>query len=428
MKKHLFKKLVVPAVMAVVTAFSFTGCIGDAPSDTFDPNALTIMGKKSDMEKTYMSKIFDKYKRDTGNNINVIEYEDSEFEVKASQKFTEGEIPDLFMHFNNADLSRFNVKENFCFLDGESWAEDITDSAKAYCKDKEGHLIGLPFWESSVSGCYYNKKILKEYGGIEAASTQKQFDVLCRDLKASGYTPICWAAGGCSWMYQFGLDPIFADDPELLEKLNNNETSYAEIPAVREMVEWIKGAADKGWFGENYLNQGWDDVSEALSSGKAVMTFIWDTWFYTDFKPDKYTVDDFALMPIFMNTVDGGTYEGGNLNMMMVNKNSDKLEEALDFLEFCATPENYNYAFEGISTVSTFKNQTSNIQSKMVTDAHASISEKERVSTAVTKIVGYSAQDMADIFNRLFKNEIDVDECLRLMDEYRIAEAQEQGL
>lgn len=63
----------------------------------------------------------------------------------------------------------------------------------------------------------------------------------------------------------------------------------------------------------------------------------------------------------------------------------------------------------------------------MVTDAHASISEKERVSTAVTKIVGYSAQDMSDIFNRLFKNEIDVDECLRLMDEYRIAEAQEQG-
>ena len=50
-----------------------------------------------------MSKIFDKYKRDTGNNINVIEYEDSEFEIKASQKFTEGEIPDLFMHFNNAD-------------------------------------------------------------------------------------------------------------------------------------------------------------------------------------------------------------------------------------------------------------------------------------------------------------------------------------
>ncbi len=29
--------------------------------------------------------------------------------------------------------------------------------------------------------------------------------------------------------YQFGMDPIFADE-ELLEKLNTNQITYAEIP------------------------------------------------------------------------------------------------------------------------------------------------------------------------------------------------------
>lgn len=75
-----------------------------------------------------------------------------------------------------------------------------------------------------------------------------------------------------------------------------------------------------------------DDISPTPANGDAVFVFIWDTWFDTDFQDGgKYTRDDFALMPVFMNTVDTGTYEGGNLNMLMVNKNSPKLD-----IQFCS--------------------------------------------------------------------------------------------
>ena len=114
--------------------------------------------------------------------------------------------------------------------------------------------------------------------------------------------------------------------------------------------------------------------------------------------------------------------------MMMVNKNSEKKEDALDFLEFCATEENYNMAFDGISTVSCFKGQTTNIQSQMVIDAEASIAKYERVSTAATRVIGYSADEAASALNKLFKNEIDVSECIDMMDEYRIKEARAQGI
>lgn len=419
------KKWWVP-VLLFFAAAGLAACGGDdTTSDT--QRTLSVMGRKSDMGKSYMTSLFEHYETTTGNRLDLIAIEDAQFETEAAKRFESGNAPDVFLHFHNADLGRFDVEENFCYLNGESWADDLTDSARAYCEDQDGNLLGLPFWENSVSGCYYNKTILDSLG-MKPAATQAEFDVLCQVLAETGYIPVCWPADGCTWMFQFGLDPIFADDPELLEKLNRNEITYSEIPGVEAMARWIGGAAANGWFGDDYLQTGWPDISPALGSGSAVMTFIWDTWFYTDFaQGNRYGVDDFAVMPVFMNTADGGTYEGGNLNMMMVNKNGDQVEAAKEFLAFCADPENYNMAFDGISTVSCFKGQTTNIQSKMVTDAKESIAAKERVSTAASRIIGYSADDVAAAFDSLLRGRTDAAGCVKQMDEYRIEEAKKQG-
>ncbi len=413
-------------ILLTLAAAAFLASCGKA--DDPDHITLTLMGRSSDLEKSYMTSIFEQYEKTTGNRLDIISFKDADFEVTASEEFAKGNVPDIFLHFHNADLNRFDVSKNFYYMNDESWVSDLTDSARAYCQDKDENLLGLPFWENSVSGCYYNKTLLDQLG-MKPASNQAEFNVLCQVLTDTGYTPILWPANGCTWMFQFGMDPIFADDPELLEKLNNNQITYSEIPQVTDMVQWAADAAKNGWFGPDYLGEGWDDISPALGSGEAVMTFIWDTWFYTDFAgDDAYTVDDFALMPVFMNTADKGTYEGGNLNMMMVNKNSDQLEAALDFVSFCASSENYNAAFDGISTVNCFKGQTTNIQSQMVTDAQASITANERVSTAASKIIGYSADDVASAFNDLFRGKTDVAGCVKLMDDYRIEEAEKQGI
>ena len=415
-----------PLLLALVLLF--TGCASgggsSSPGDAGgDGVTLTIMGKEADLNKTYMQRIFARYEEATGNHIEPVSVPDADFETVASQRFANGEGTDLFLHFHNRDLDRFDVANEFCYLNEEAWAGDLTDSARAYCEDEDGNLLGLPFWENSVSGCYYNKTILNSLG-LKPASTQAEFDILCQALAESGYTPLCWPADGCSWMMQFALDPVFADDDGLLEALNAGEISYADIPQVKDMIQWVLDAAGRGWLGSDYLETGWDEISPTMASGGAVMTFIWDTWFYTDLQTDgAYTKEDFALMPVFLNTEPEGTYEGGNLNMMMVNKTGPHMEEALAFLRFCAQPDNYNAAFEGISTVNCFKGQTTNIQSAMVTDAQASIREHERVSTANTKIAGYSGDDMTAAMERLFRRRVDVDGCVKLMDEMRLAAA-----
>ncbi len=409
-------------ITAVLMTIGCCACVPTEEPDIIDSTALSIMGKTSDLEKPYMKKIFEMYEAQTGTKLQIIEYADEEYEQKAAQKFALGEYPDIFQHFQNAELDAFDVADNFYYLNDEPWIDEVASGALEYCKDTDGNVLGLPFWESSVSGCYYNKTLLGELG-YEPVTTQKDFDLLCQNIynMPGGPVPILWP-GKCSWMLQFGLDPVFADDNELLKKLNDDQISYADIPAVHDMVEWICNAYNSGWFGDrkfDFASKGWDDISAPLASGEAVMVFIWDTWFDTDFRSGKYTKNDFALMPVFMNT--GPTYEGGNLNMLMVSKSSNKLSTALDFLEFCATPANYNVAFDGISTVSCFKGQTTNIQSNMVIEARNSIAEYERASTASTKISGYNAESMESILLRLLSGEKDmtVDECIKLFDEDR---------
>ncbi|MCI7125528.1 MAG: extracellular solute-binding protein [Agathobaculum sp.] len=429
------KKIIAAALIGTM-CLSLAACGGTANGGGgADANAggaqggvtLSIMGNANDLAKPYMTKMFDLYEQKTGNKLDIVSIEASTFDTVATSKFATGDIPDVFVHFNNSSLSNYDVANNFYYMNDEAWVSDLTDGAHSYVLDAQGNVLGLPFWESSVSGCYYNKTLFDELG-LKPATTQAEFDQLCQALTDAGKTAICWPANGCNWMYQFGLDPIFADDSALLEKINKNEIRYADIPAVADMVQWTKSAADKGWFGASYLTDGWSDISPILGTGEAAMVFIWDTWFYTDFDEGyDYTKDDFALMPVFMNTTNEGTYEGGNLNMMMANKNGGNLDAALSFIAFCATPENYNMAFEGVSTVSCFKGQTTNIQSEMVTAAMDSINQHQRTSTAEPKVIGYTQNETGSAFQELFMGSVDVAGCIELMDQYRMTSAKALG-
>ncbi len=422
------KRSVFLPLVSIVSALMLSGCFGPGEGEGSDSLTITVMGRKSDLAKSYMTSIFAQYEKATGNRIEPVFFEDTEFETSAAESFSKGEVPDIFMHFHNADLDRFDFEENFMPLNDQAWVDELTESSLAYCMDDAGNVMGLPYWENSVSGCYYNKTILDDLG-LRPATTQSEFDILCEALAETGNLPICWPAAGGGWMVQFALDPVFADDPELLQRLNRNEVTYADIPQVTDMVQWIADAADRGWLGHEYLNWDINDVDPVMSGGQAVMTFMWDTWFYTDLAKDgRYTVDDFALMPVFLGTEDGGTYEGGNLNMMMVNKNGGHVDACLEFLTFCATAENYNVAFDGISTVNCFKGQTTNIQSPMITNAAEPVEGVLRASTAASRIKGYSDDDVAAALDSLFRGKTDVAGCVALLDEYRIARAHDLGV
>lgn len=416
-KLACFRKLLctIAAALTLALAVPLAGCQSESAAD--DPDALSIWVRESD-HRDYIQEVFELYEQETGNALAVKVIPDDSFTTDIVRALEEDAGPDIVLHYNDSELAKIDIADNFLVLNDQAWVDSIMDSARAYCDDGSGNIIGLPFWESSVSGCYYNKTLLGKLG-LKPAATQTEFDVLCQALKSVGHTPMFWGAD-CGWMYQFGLDPIFADDPELLDKLNAGEIDYADIPQVHDMVQWIADAYEKGWLG-NPKHKGMVDISEPLGDGDVVMVDIWDTWFETEFVPGEYGPDDFAIMPVFMGTTDDGSYEGGNLNMMLVNKNAKHLDEAIGFLGFCADPDVLNQVFDGVPSVKVFKEQNTIVTADMLVDASSSIAKLERASTANPKIAGYSQADMITAFTALFNGEVGVDGCIVIMDDLRKA-------
>lgn len=429
--------LLLTGMLAVVTLYGCGGGSGggsgsngesseqaetESASNTGGGVTLTLYCNADDMAKPYMQKIISLWEEESGNKIDQQGLDTDNAETIALTKFTTGDIPDLYVHFGNSNLKNFNPEENFVDWTDAEWVSDIQDSVlpQATYNDK---IIGLPFWEASNSGCFYNKKIFDELG-ISQPKTQEEFDKVCAKLLENDIQPIYLAAAD-SWpiLYQFALDPVLEEHPEYIEQLNAGELTYAEIPEFTSMCEWFLSAAEKGYFGKNFASDTWDYCSEVLGTGEAAMLFCWDTWFDTDYDSESYdyTGEDFGIMPVFMGTCEEGTYEGGNVNLMMANKNGDHVEEAKDFINFMSVPENYNQAFDGISTAAVFKGQTTNVNSTQYEENKDSVDQLIRASSAQPKIVGYNQGEGGKALLQLMSGDITVEECIKLIDDDRIA-------
>lgn len=429
--------LLLTGMLAVVTLYGCGGGSGggsgsngesseqaetESASNTGGGVTLTLYCNADDMAKPYMQKIISLWEEESGNKIDQQGLDTDNAETIALTKFTTGDIPDLYVHFGNSNLKNFNPEENFVDWTNAEWVSDIQDSVlpQATYNDK---IIGLPFWEASNSGCFYNKKIFDELG-ISQPKTQEEFDKVCDKLLENDIQPIYLAAAD-SWpiLYQFALDPVLEEHPEYIEQLNAGELTYAEIPEFTSMCEWFLSAAEKGYFGKNFASDTWDYCSEVLGTGEAAMLFCWDTWFDTDYDSESYDYagEDFGIMPVFMGTCEEGTYEGGNVNLMMANKNGDHIEEAKDFINFMSVPENYNQAFDGISTAAVFKGQTTNVNSTQYEENKDSVDQLIRASSAQPKIVGYNQGEGGKALLQLMSGDITVEECIKLIDDDRIA-------
>ena len=425
------KKRVSLLVILALTVSMLVGCGGsgnEADSDSGKDSGkaegvtLTFYGNADDLTKPYMQKIITMWEEETGNKFDQQGLDTDNAETIALTKFTTGDIPDVYIHFGNANLKNFNPVENFVDWSDADWVTDIQDSILPQATYDE-KVIGLPFWEASNSGCFYNKKIFHELG-IEQPKTQAEFDAVCETLIENEVQPIYMPASD-SWpiLYQYALDPVLDDNPEYIEKLNSGEMNYADIPEFKAMCQWFLSAAEKGYFGKNFASDSWDYTNEVIGTGEAAMLYCWDTWFDTDYDSDSYDYvsDDFGIMPVYMGTCNEGTYEGGNVNLILINKNSENVEIAKDFIEFASRPENYNVAFDGISTAAVFKAQTTNVNSPQYEENKDSVDKLIRASAAQPKIIGYNQQEGGKLLLQLMSKDISVDECIKLMDEDRIA-------
>ena len=409
----------------ILAACSSSGSISSTEaSSTSEPaydwghisdTTITIWGDSVSLQREYYKKAFERYEEMTGNTIETKGYSIEEFEEnRARIKAGTLERPDILISQGGTNLDPYDPETNFYDFTDAPWVDDLTNIAVNQTI-YNGKVIGLPHAEASISGTLYNKQIFEKCG-LDLPENQDEFMEVCEALKQKGYTPMYFPYADLFFFYQFPMDSIVADEATL-NALNDFSLSYADIPEMEKIISWYKVMADKGYFGDNYMENMAAGRAEAMQSGKYAMMLGWDVWLYTDLKQDA---EKFGLMPAFVGTPENGSFEGPNLALLTVNKNSPRLDAALDLITFMADPYNYNVAFEGLYTAPVFKHQVKSISTPQYVETEQLIEKLYYDAGARLRIRGFSLSDATYIQKYMQDPSYTAEQCLTDMNNERI--------
>lgn len=144
---------------------------------------LTVWGAYPDLERTYITKAFQRYTELTGNELNIVQLPKDQFVQQLLAVFGGGstvEPPDIILSYGGTNIEAYDPDENFYDFSDALWVDDLTDTSinqTVY----NGRIIGLPHWEASVSGTLYNKEIFRKYH-LDVPKTQQEFMDVCAKL------------------------------------------------------------------------------------------------------------------------------------------------------------------------------------------------------------------------------------------------------
>lgn len=135
------------------------------------------------------------------------------------------------------------------------WAARLDPLAAAEVS-VNGAIYGQPIQDvSSVWAVAYNKTMFEKMN-LSVPTTYAEFQEVCSALLAEGVTPIyeCVSDG---WHHTLWFPELCVavekNEPGTAEKLNSNETTFAESATAKLIIEQIKEMVDAGYWGDNYM-------------------------------------------------------------------------------------------------------------------------------------------------------------------------------
>lgn len=447
----MMKKLIA-LLLALLLACSAIGCAsgtstdtatkGETGTETSNDTTTDDGGEKVDVTLTVMASqdwiqdaeltLAEQFTEETGIKVDYQIVPSDQYTNLLMTKLNTGECTDIFC--NQAGqfdiVTQLNVEKNAVDLSDSEWASRL-DSLAAAEVSVDGKIYGQPIQDvSSVWAVAYNKTMFDEMG-LSVPTTYEEFKAVCDALLAEGVTPIyeCVSDG---WHHTLWFPELCVavetNEPGTAEKLNNNETTFAESATAKLIIEQIKEMVDAGYWGDNFMANTYADAAKAFANGECGM-FLANQGFgaeVTAIDPDFDTETiGYFVAPLADNQVLNVNPVGPT---RFVYSGSENAEYAKQYLEFLGGAENQQYMIDNVAkfNILPFDGLTDKYP-QSVRDLFANYPEQGTVYQTAVKYVNPQWTEIGKELVNVLLDVNDADTMLKNIDKNRADQAAAAG-
>lgn len=410
MKNQVWKKIIGISLASVMTAGMLAGCGSDGGSGgDASGNESSSGGDSKGVTLTFGSHqsglptsgivqdLAKEFEEETGIKVDFQISPDAQWRDLIKVKLDSGEAPDIICVDTPIALaSSIHMDQYSVELTDQEWVKRMDESARD-AVSVDGKVYGTTFPGAKMYFYLYNKDIFEELN-LEVPANYAEFKDVCQKILDAGKTPV-YEATTNGWHQVL---PLFetgglwlADDPDVYDKLNANETKLEDIPHLLTILQQLDECAKAGYFGADYLSNTWENAKQAMASGEYGMT-IAELGFRGEIQNDYPDFDAMEKLGAFVMPWGDNQAIGVNpaSNAYFINKESKYTEEAKQFFEFLTKPENLQKRLDGQPELSALC--WSEIESKYSQEDQAFLDSLEKANV-VQVFVNYIDSQWMDV-------------------------------
>lgn len=343
-------------ILAVATTLLLaTACTGGAPSSSGDdanqsgPQTLEwLIEEPEDAEalQALEDHIAD-FEEESGHTVNLQTLPFDAMRTVLQTQLRSGEGPDVFNWGSGPSFGGALAEAGLVYDLTEAYEEhdwDVYDFAVERVT-RDGAIYGIP-GEMETIGLFYNEEIFSELG-LEAPQDLSELEEAAQAIKDAGYVPMAvgdqegWEGGhylSMSLSSRIGSDGM--------EELLNGERSW-DSPEIVESLQMWKDFQEAGYLTESPTSVDYDTSISQFFSGDAAMIPT-GSWLVGEIDDNT----DFGVSYVPFPAPDGpGIFTGGLGSGPYISAGTNKVDAAIEFLDFLASEEHGRWTVETLHTI-----------------------------------------------------------------------------
>lgn len=361
-KDSILKLLYIPLCVTL-----FTGCSSDfsendlafkdlSHESKLNGSTITLMAS-SDWVTDAEMQLGTNFEAATGIQVVYDLYTDDIYLDTLFAKLDSDNSPDIFMTQSGLAIKNTYQLDKYAVdLSDEPWMA-VYDTFSATETSIDNRNYGMSYFDNTTDYyMIYNKKLLNRAGVTEVPTTYDAFVTMCQKVADTGVIPIYEPmADGWHQTMLFAETGQFLgkSEPGIIEELNENTITFAEIESMKLALEQIQNLALKGYMGKNFATDTYDNAEGYLANGEYAMCMLRPGMINSIISSEMnkgFNKEDFGIMllPICDNQILNVHPTGPS---KYISNTSRNIDAAKLYLQYIATKDSIQYVIDNAYSV-----------------------------------------------------------------------------